>query len=63
MITTARSRKSPIFCAGPPSEVRPRIGEIAEADAIGDPSLPRDGLMPATASRSKPIGTPAPLWR
>ena len=41
--TIARSRKSPIFCVGRP-EVRQRIGQIAEADAIGDPSLLRDGL-------------------
>jgi hypothetical protein len=27
-----------------PSEIRQRIREIAEADAIGDPSLLRDGL-------------------
>jgi hypothetical protein len=32
------------FLCRTPSEVRQRIGEIAEADAIGDPSLLRDGL-------------------
>src|SRR5215472_7585107 len=33
------------FLCRTPSEVRQRIVEIAEADAIGDPSLLRDGLM------------------
>ena len=33
------------FLCRSPSEVRQRIVEIAEADAIGDPSLLRDGLM------------------
>ena len=32
------------FLCRTPSEVRQRIREIAEADAIGDPSLLRDGL-------------------
>jgi hypothetical protein len=32
------------FLCRTPSEIRQRIGEIAEADAIGDPSLLRDGL-------------------
>jgi hypothetical protein len=32
------------FLCRTPSEVRQGIGEIAEADAIGDPSLLRDGL-------------------
>src|SRR5947209_17048522 len=32
------------FLCRTPSEVRERIGEIAEADAIGDPSLLRDRL-------------------
>jgi len=32
------------FLCRTPSEVRQRIAEIAEADAIGDPSLLRDGL-------------------
>ena len=32
------------FLCRTPSEVRQRIGEIAEADAIGDPLLLRDGL-------------------
>jgi hypothetical protein len=32
------------FLCRTPSEVRQRIGEIAEADAIGDPSLLRDRL-------------------
>jgi plasmid stabilization system protein ParE len=32
------------FLCRAPSEVRERIGEIAEADAIGDPSLLSDGL-------------------
>jgi predicted transcriptional regulator len=32
------------FLCRTPSEVRQRIQEIAEADAIGDPSLLRDGL-------------------
>jgi hypothetical protein len=32
------------FLCRTPSEVRQRIGEIAEADAIGDPSLLSDGL-------------------
>ena len=32
------------FLCRTPSEVRQRLGEIAEADAIGDPLLLRDGL-------------------
>src|SRR5689334_3884124 len=32
------------FLCRTPSEVRQRIGEIAEIDAIGDPPLLRDGL-------------------
>jgi hypothetical protein len=32
------------FLCRTPSEVRRRMAEIAEADAIGDPSLLRDGL-------------------
>jgi hypothetical protein len=32
------------FLCRTPSEVRQRIGEIAEADAIGDPSLLHDGM-------------------
>jgi hypothetical protein len=32
------------FLCRMPSEVRQRIGEIAEADAVGDPSLLHDGL-------------------
>src|SRR3954449_9848926 len=32
------------FLCRTPSEIRQRIGEIAEADAIGDPSLLTDGL-------------------
>jgi hypothetical protein len=32
------------FLCRTPSEIRQRICEIAEADAIGDPSLLRDGL-------------------
>ena len=32
------------FLCRTPSEVRQRIAEIAEADAIGDPSLLRDGV-------------------
>jgi hypothetical protein len=32
------------FLCRTPSEIRQRIKEIAEADAIGDPSLLRDGL-------------------
>jgi hypothetical protein len=32
------------FLCRTPSEVRQRIGEIAEADATGDPSWLRDGL-------------------
>jgi hypothetical protein len=32
------------FLCCTPSEIRQRIGEIAEADAIGDPSLLRDRL-------------------
>ena len=33
------------FLCRTPSEVRERIAEIAEADAIGDPSLLRDRMM------------------
>src|SRR5215469_15738500 len=33
------------FLCRTPSEVRQRISEIAEADAIGDPSLLRDRIM------------------
>src|SRR5262249_28294586 len=33
------------FLCRTPSKVRERIAEIGEADAIGDPSLLRDGLM------------------
>ena len=43
-ITTARSRKSPISCAGRHQRFANAYEEIAEADAIGDPSLLRDGL-------------------
>jgi hypothetical protein len=43
-ITTARPRKIVNFLCRASSEVRQRIREIAEADAIGDPSLLSDGL-------------------
>jgi hypothetical protein len=50
------------FLCRTPSEVRQRIREIAEADAIGDPSLLRDGLTHRDRIASKRTGTPAPRW-
>ena len=50
------------FLCRTPSEVRQRIREIAEAEAIGDASLPCvTGRPTATALRSRLTGMPALL--
>jgi hypothetical protein len=50
------------FLCRTPSEVRQRIVEIAEAHAIGDPSLLREWLTEGDRIALEPIGTPAPPW-
>jgi hypothetical protein len=51
------------FLCRTPSEISERVEEIAEADAIGDPSLLRDRLTLRDRLALKPTATPAPQWR
>ena len=50
------------FLCRTPSEVRQRIREIAEADAIGDPSLLRDGLTHRDRIALETYRDAAPRW-